>query len=264
MSAAEVIALAEDLGVELRAEDGRIHGAPKAAVTDGLRKAVQEHKPELLALLQAPLPVRGTQTGETHTQGACGEARLDPLVVTCYTPRGEPIEVRADDAEHAAWLRRTNPPPVKPSNDDVGQAPETPSSTPAPSLERETVAYKAIREACDGLMDPRVFLSKLIAEDLENIEAGRVPAAYLRCVAHGGAMRLSEPTPDPELRRKVLQQLTDNPETKYAYVVDDPDSDPVIVGFGIRDVGTCEIAIPKERFDPLEFVLAIKDQAGTA
>lgn len=55
--------------------------------------------------------------------------------------------------------------------------------------------------------------------------------------------------PDPELRRKVLKQLADNPETKFAYVVDDPDTDPVIVGFGIRDAATCELAIPKDRFD---------------
>lgn len=70
--------------------------------------------------------------------------------------------------------------------------------------------------------------------------------------------------PERRLRQKVLKQLEDNPETKYAYVVDNPDADPVIVGFGIRDAATREIAIPKARFDPFEFLLAIKDMAGTA
>jgi len=135
---------------------------------------------------------------------------------------------------------------------------------------------EVIRKACAGVIDPEVFRSNLTWEDLEDIKAGRVSVEYLRCAARSMAKRLGEAvtavtaykhqgqtSPDPELRRKVLKQLEDNPETKYAYVVDNPDTDPVIVGFGIRDVATCEIAIPRERFDPLEFLLAVKDMAGT-
>ena len=35
------------------------------------------------------------------------------LMVTCYTPNGNPIQVEAKDAEHAEFLRRMNPGPSK-------------------------------------------------------------------------------------------------------------------------------------------------------
>jgi hypothetical protein len=31
------------------------------------------------------------------------------LTVICYTPAGNPIEVKARDLEHAAWLKKMNP-----------------------------------------------------------------------------------------------------------------------------------------------------------
>ena len=31
------------------------------------------------------------------------------IIVTCYTPAGNPIEVEARDAEHTAWLKQMNP-----------------------------------------------------------------------------------------------------------------------------------------------------------
>ncbi|MGH8580893.1 MAG: hypothetical protein ACREVK_12520 [Gammaproteobacteria bacterium] len=93
---------------------------------------------------------------------------------------------------------------------------------------------------------------------------------HVRCESEEHRRRVEAANPKREavgcgsaLRNKVLKELADNPETKYAYVVDDPGTDPVIVGFGIRDTATCEIAIPKERFDPFEFLLAIKGMAGT-
>lgn len=78
----------------------------------------------------------------------------------------------------------------------------------------------------------------------------------MAAIPHGG-----KPS-NPDLRRKVLQQLADYPETRYAVVVDDADTDPVIVGFGIRGAATCDLAIPKARFDPAELQRAIKDMAG--
>jgi hypothetical protein len=33
------------------------------------------------------------------------------LIVTCYTPYGDPIEIRAKDHEHAKWLVKMNPKP---------------------------------------------------------------------------------------------------------------------------------------------------------
>ena len=32
------------------------------------------------------------------------------IIVTCYTPKGNPVEVEAKDDEHAVWLKQMNPP----------------------------------------------------------------------------------------------------------------------------------------------------------
>ncbi len=37
--------------------------------------------------------------------------KAENLIVKCYTPAGNPIEVQARNADHAAWLLRMNPEP---------------------------------------------------------------------------------------------------------------------------------------------------------
>lgn len=39
------------------------------------------------------------------------EPKKGVLMVTCYTPAGNPIEVEANNPEHAAFLQRMNPKP---------------------------------------------------------------------------------------------------------------------------------------------------------
>lgn len=57
-------------------------------------------------------------------------------------------------------------------------------------------------------------------------------------------------------RQRVLDMLADRPGIIYAVVVDNPDTDPVIVALGIRGamqdsaIVTCEFRIPREKFDP--------------
>jgi len=58
-------------------------------------------------------------------------------------------------------------------------------------------------------------------------------------------------------RNCVVEMLSERPETRYAFVVDDPETDPVIVAAGIRGIGTCELAIPKARYDGLALMEAI-------
>lgn len=60
---------------------------------------------------------------------------------------------------------------------------------------------------------------------------------------------LSEPAAEGR-RQKVLEMLRDTPGIRYAVMVDDPDTDPVIMALGIRDVETCELAIPRAKYDP--------------
>ena len=53
-------------------------------------------------------------------------------------------------------------------------------------------------------------------------------------------------------RRRVLDILADaSPEARYAYLTDDKSHpDYVILVLAIRGVGTCELSIPRNRYDP--------------
>lgn len=55
-------------------------------------------------------------------------------------------------------------------------------------------------------------------------------------------------------RQKVIAMLTEDPGIRYAHLVEDPDTDPVIVTMGIRGVATFELEIPKGKFDPFAFL----------
>ena len=76
----------------------------------------------------------------------------------------------------------------------------------------------------------------------------------------------SEPLPDSaaEARRQsVLAMLAERPSIRYAVVVDDPDTDPVIVALGIRGQATCELAIPRAKFDPFLLLELIERRGAT-
>lgn len=58
------------------------------------------------------------------------------------------------------------------------------------------------------------------------------------------------PDPKAEARRqRVLALLDAALGVKYAIFADDDTTDPVIVAVAIRGIGTCEIEIPKARYD---------------
>lgn len=62
-------------------------------------------------------------------------------------------------------------------------------------------------------------------------------------------------------RNSVLGILAEHPDTRYAVLVDDPDTDPLLLTLAIRGQATCELAIPAAKFDPFE-LLAILDRHG--
>ena len=75
-----------------------------------------------------------------------------------------------------------------------------------------------------------------------------------------------EPRPDPpmEARRQcVLAMLAAQPGIRYAVVVNNPDTDPVIVALAIRDVGTCELAIPAANYDAFALLAMIERHGAT-
>ncbi len=62
-----------------------------------------------------------------------------------------------------------------------------------------------------------------------------------------------DPLPDAAMearRQRVLAMLAQRPGIRYAVVVDNPDTDPVIVALGIRGQATCELRIPRAKYDP--------------
>lgn len=74
----------------------------------------------------------------------------------------------------------------------------------------------------------------------------------------------SLPDPAMEARRKrVLDMLAERPGIKYAVVVDSPDTDPVILALAIRGQATCELRIPREKFDPFLLLDLIERHCGT-
>ena len=62
-------------------------------------------------------------------------------------------------------------------------------------------------------------------------------------------------------RQRVRAMLAERPGIRYAVVVENPDADPVIVALAIRDVGTCELAIPAANYDAFA-LLAVMERHG--
>jgi hypothetical protein len=62
-------------------------------------------------------------------------------------------------------------------------------------------------------------------------------------------------------RASVLAMLDKQSEsTRYAWLTDArADPEHVIVALAIRDVGTCELSIPRERYDGFELLKVISD-----
>ena len=75
----------------------------------------------------------------------------------------------------------------------------------------------------------------------------------------------TDPLPDPAAearRQRVLAMLAKRPCSRYAVVVDNPDTDPVILALAIRDKGTCELRIPAAKFDAFVLIDLIGRHGG--
>lgn len=84
--------------------------------------------------------------------------------------------------------------------------------------------------------------------------------AVLQAVASNDAL----PDCTMEARRqRVLAMLAAQQGIRYAVVVDNPDTDPVIVALAIRDVGTCEFAIPAANYAAFALLALIERHGAT-
>ncbi len=97
---------------------------------------------------------------------------------------------------------------------------------------------------------------------------GSVPTEAMEALKEQKAEVMAElaTPPDVEARHERLRKMMDEDDAERIYYwITDADSDPccVILAIGIRGVGTCEMRIPKEKYDPfLLMEILDKHQAG--
>jgi len=76
-----------------------------------------------------------------------------------------------------------------------------------------------------------------------------------------------DPLPDPSAearRQRVLAMLGENPTARYAVLTHDTgDPEGVLLTLAIRGQATCELLIPRDRYDPFLLLDLIKQHAGT-
>ena len=80
-----------------------------------------------------------------------------------------------------------------------------------------------------------------------------------------GDKETGEPLPDRAMesrRQRVLAMLDAKPASRYAVLVDYPNTDPVIVAVGVREVATLEVAIPAAKFDAFTLLELIGRHRG--
>jgi hypothetical protein len=69
----------------------------------------------LVVPLVPPVPPEKTEVKTKSEKTDEPAPATDPLLIEVWTPSGTAMTVRADDAEHAAWLQRMNPKPANPA-----------------------------------------------------------------------------------------------------------------------------------------------------
>jgi hypothetical protein len=65
-------------------------------------------------------------------------------------------------------------------------------------------------------------------------------------------------------RARVLAMLAERPGIRYAVVVDNPDTDPVILTLAIRGRATCELRIARAQYDPWLLLELLEKHSGAA
>ena len=79
--------------------------------------------------------------------------------------------------------------------------------------------------------------------------------------------RAPDTLPDPAAearRQRVLEMLAQRPGIRYAAVTDTgAEADAVILALAIRGAGTCELRIPRDRYDPFLLLDLIERHGAT-
>jgi hypothetical protein len=130
-----------------------------------------------------------------------------------------------------------------------------------------------LRVACRNL---RITPEQLHTEleqggDLQELKSGALTQKGLRLVAEALTLRYTEtayldalPDPRPEAKRQeALAILAQGPSINYSFATDDErEPDNVILALAIRGKGTCEVRIPKSRYDGIALLEFIEKRTG--
>lgn len=91
-------------------------------------------------------------------------------------------------------------------------------------------------------------------------QAGSAPESVARIatIAVANSQEAETVAPDPaaeDRRQRVLAMLRERPTVRYAVVTDtDSDPDAVIVALAVRGRATCEILVPRAKWDGMLFI----------
>ena len=76
--------------------------------------------------------------------------------------------------------------------------------------------------------------------------------------APSSSLGLPPLSPASESRRQKVLALLARDGDQYAVLVEDPASDPVVMALASPD-GTCDVLIPRDRYDPIEVLAIVKE-----
>ena len=105
-------------------------------------------------------------------------------------------------------------------------------------------------------------LKRQISPDASKCE----PAKPSKAPSVGSVGSVSAPLRDisamPDHWQRAAAMLDANPLAKYAALVVDPATDPVIIAVAIRGKAMCDVAIPRDKFDPFVLLEMIHAHRG--
>lgn len=232
-TAKKLLADAAALGITLRLNGEKVsYDGPREAVTADLLDRLRKHKEELRALLEA-------EAGQAPRQPDAAKA---PAAEPSSTPNGGRTGnviyatfgkgYRHPDGSIATGEPDPMPKPAMPWPTDLSPLLRKVSIARGWSdAEREQFVQWA-RRSPEGVADARRLLET---------EVARLPAPGMA-----------------ERRREVLAMLAADPDLNVAWTCDDSaGNDPVVLTLAIRGAGCCEMAIPREKCDPLALPMLI-------
>lgn len=96
---------------------------------------------------------------------------------------------------------------------------------------------------------------------------GRTVATVATVAVANPQKLAANPLPDPAAearRQRVLAMLAERPGIRYAVITDTvADSEAVLLTLAIRGRATCELRIPREKYDPFLLLTLIERHGGT-